>query len=331
MKMLVTGALGFIGRHFLIATLVAGLPIAAMHRAPLPRRSELVYELRERGVSFHRGNVVDKESLRSAMRGVDCVSHFAGAFRESKVSDDYFFEVNVNGTRNAMEAASERGVRRFVYCSTAGIYGSQVPGVVDESAHVNPANAYERSKVAAEDVVRTTAAKYGMEYAIVRPTVVYGPYDARLRKMFKSADNGRFPLFGSGSGRRHMVFVEDVADAMLRAAVLPQAAGQEFIIAGPRAAPLREIHAELARAVNRPRSGPRLPLAPMLALAAMTEDVCKFVGVSPPIYRRRMDFYLNDTAFDCTHARRVLNWTPAVDIDEGFRRTVTAYRQNDWV
>ena len=83
--------------------------------------------------------------------------------------------------------------------------------------------------------------------------------------------------------------------------------------------------------MNRRRSGPRLPLAPMLALAAMTEDVCKFVGVSPPIYRRRMDFYLNDAAFDCTHARRVLNWAPAVDIDEGFRRTVTAYRQNDWV
>ena len=330
MKLLVTGALGFIGRHFLVAALAAGLPAAALHRSPAPRRDEVYRELQARGVAFHRVDVRDGEALRAAMEGVDCVTHFAGAFRESGVPDGYFFDVNVQGTRNAIQAAADRGVRRFVYCSTAGIYGSQVPGLVNESASVRPENAYERSKVEAEQVVRSLAAERGMEYAIVRPAVVYGPYDRRLRKMFKSAESGRFPLFGAGSGRRHMVYVEDVADAALRASVLPEAAGQEFIIAGPRAAPLREIHAELARAVNRRSSGPHLPLAPMLALAAVTEDVCKLVGVKPPIYRRRMDFYLNDAAFDCSRARDVLGWRPSVDIDEGFRRTVTAYRHGGW-
>jgi nucleoside-diphosphate-sugar epimerase len=230
-----------------------------------------------------------------------------------------------------MEAAAARGVRRFVFCSTAGIYGSQVPGVIDESAPVNPANIYERSKVEAEATVREQAPRLGLEYAIFRPAVVYGPHDERLLKMFRSAARGRFPLFGDGSGRRHMVYVGDVAAAALQACLRPEAAGREMIIAGPRAAPLREILGVLARTVGRDSTGPRLPLAPMQALSAVTEDVCKWVGVSPPIYRRRMDFYVNDAAFDCARARRVLAWEPAVDLEDGFARTLESYRQSGLV
>ncbi|MBK7904584.1 MAG: hypothetical protein IPJ97_17910 [Proteobacteria bacterium] len=112
---------------------------------------------------------------------------------------------------------------------------------------------------------------------------------------------------------------------------MPQAAGQEMIIAGPRAAPLREILGALASTVGRDSCGPRLPLAPMRLLAAVTEDTCKFVGVDPPIYRRRMDFYVNDAAFDCSRATSVLAWKPAVDLEEGFARTLESYRQSGLV
>lgn len=331
MRVLATGALGFIGRHFLLAALAAGVTVSAFHRVPTMPKRAIAQQFQSRGVSFHEGDVGDRESLVPAMDGIDTVCHFASAFRESGMSDDYFIQVNVDGTRNVMEAAASQGVRRFVFCSTAGIYGSQVSGVIDETARVNPANIYERSKVEAEATVRTQAARLGMEYAIFRPAVVYGPHDERLLKMFRSAAKGRFPLFGDGSGRRHMVYVGDVADAALQACLLPQAAGQEMIIAGPRAAPLREILGVLARTVGRDSSGPRLPLAPMQLLAAMTEDACKLVGVNPPIYRRRMDFYVNDAAFDCARARSVLDWRPAVDLEEGFARTLESYRQSDLV
>jgi nucleoside-diphosphate-sugar epimerase len=66
---------------------------------------------------------------------------------------------------------------------------------------------------------------------------------------------------------------------------------------------------------------------PMLAMAAVTEDFCKLAGVKPPIYRRRMDSYRNDAALDTSKAQSVLDWCPAVDLEEGFRRTLTAYRQ----
>jgi len=331
MRIFVSGATGFLGRHFVEAALLAGHQISALHRPTSPEKQALVRGLQARGAEFHTGDLSDSRSLQFAMQGADCVCHFASAFRETGVSDDYFRSVNVTGTRNTIEAAAGQGVKRFVFCSTAGIYGSRVPGVVDETASVNPQNIYERSKVEAEEVVRRLTAERGMEYAIVRPAVVYGPHDERLIKMFKAASRGRFPLFGSGKGRRHMVYVGDVADAALRACVLPAAAGQEMIVAGPYAAPLREILSVLARTVNRSSCGPKLPLAPMLALAAVTEDVCNLLGVKPPIYRRRMDFYLNDTAFDCSRARNVLGWKPAVDLEEGFGRTLESYRQEGWI
>lgn len=326
MRLVVTGATGFVGRHFVDHALAAGHEVAALHREP-SRKEALVSDMESRGVEFHPGDVSEPESLAPVMRGAECVCHFASAFREAGVSDDYFRTVNVTGTRNALDAAAEQGVRRFVMCSTAGIYGSRVPGVADENSPLRPANIYETSKVEAEDVVRRHSAAHGMEYAIFRPAVVYGPHDERLFKMFSAGSRGRFPLFGAGKGRRHMVYVGDVVDAALRACTLPAAAGQEVVVAGPRATPLAEIHAALARAAGRSSAGPRLPLAPMVFLAALVEDACSFIGVKPPIYRRRMDFYRNDAEFDTSRARRVLGWSPQVDLDEGFRRTLDSYRK----
>ena len=331
MRIFVTGATGFVGRHFVEHALAESHDVSALHRPESPNRQALVGDLEAGGVDLHAGDVEDRASLESAMRGAECVCHFASAFRETGVSDDYFVAVNVTGARNAVDAAARQRVRRFVFCSTAGIYGSRIPGIVDESAPVNPDNIYERSKVEAEAVVRRQSAAHGMEYAIIRPAVVYGPHDERLVKMFVAASRGRFPQFGAGKGRRHMVYVGDVVDAALRACIVPAAAGEEMIVAGPRAAPLSEILEVLARVVGRRTTGPRLPLAPMMALAAITEDTCRLFGIKPPIYRRRMDFYRNDAEFDCSRAMRVLGWKPQVDLEEGFRRTLESYRRDGLV
>ena len=153
------------------------------------------------------------------MRGADCVCHFASAFRETGVSDEFFLEVNVAGARNAIEAAAGR-VSGDSCCAAPPASMARGAGsrrrVARRAIRGTPTS---RSKVEAEDVVRSLAAAHGMEYAIIRPAVVYGPHDERLVKMFAAASRGRFPLFGPGKGRRHMVYVGDVVDAALRACV----------------------------------------------------------------------------------------------------------------
>jgi nucleoside-diphosphate-sugar epimerase len=232
--------------------------------------------------------------------------------------------VNVDGTAMLMAAAHASGVKRFVFCSTAGIYGKRVAGVIDETRKPQPFNSYERSKVAAEEKVRRGAQAYGMEYVILRPSPIYGPGDQRLAKLYRNAALGRFPLFGRGEGRRHMVYVTDLAEAFLGACTAPAAANQEMIVAGPDAVPLHKILQTLAELSNRRSSGPRLPLRAMVLLAGLTEDVCRLLKVKAPLHRRRMDFYLSDTEYDCARARRVLDWEPKTTLRQGLQNTLAA-------
>ena len=327
MRIFVTGATGFIGAHFVERALDAGHHVVGLYRSNGARHRELIDYLRDRGAQLCQGDILEPESFVDTMRGAECVCHFAAAFREPGADQGFFDRINVEGTANVASAAARRGVRRFVHCSTAGIYGQRVNGVIDESTPIRPFNSYERSKLAAEAEVRRVADEHRMEYVILRPTAVYGPRDQRLLKMFRSVAKGRFPLFGEGEGRRHMIYVTDLAEAFLRACVAPAATNQELIVAGPRAVPLRDLLDTLAQAANRRAFGPRLPLRPMLALAGFIEDLCAKFNVNPPIYRRRMDFYLNDAAFDSQRAQDALEWEPKVDLPEGLAATLESSRR----
>lgn len=324
MRIFVTGATGFIGAHFVECALEAGHSVVGLYRSESAKQKPILDALRARGAVMLRGDVLDPASMTEAMAGAECVCHFAAAFRESDANEAFFDRMNIEGTTNVLNAAQAAGVKRFVHCSTAGIHGQRVQGVIDEATPVRPWNSYERSKVASEEQVRKLATAAGMEYVILRPTAVYGPRDERLRKMFRSVAKGRFPLFGRGEGRRHMVFVSDLADAFLRACTVPTAANQAFIIAGPEAVPLRQMLRILAQVCDRRQFGPELPLKPMMWLAAIVEDTCGRLKIKPPIYRRRMDFYLNDAAFSSQRAQTVMGWTPKVGLSEGLALTVRA-------
>ncbi len=322
MQIFVTGATGFIGAHFVECALEAGHSVVGLYRSDSPKQKAIADRLRELGAVLHRGDVLQAQSFAEAVKGADCVCHFAAAFRESDADDAFFGKMNVDGTLNVLNAAAAAGVRRFVHCSTAGIHGQRAERLIDESTPVKPWNGYERSKVESEAQVRKFTQANGMEYVILRPTAVYGPRDERLVKLFRSVAKGRFPLFGRGEGRRHMVYVTDLADAFLRACTVPQAANQALIIAGPEAVTLREMLGTLAKVANRRSFGPRLPLKPMLWLAGVTEDVCGKLKIKPPIYRRRMDFYLNDAVFSSNRAQSVLGWKPQVGLHEGLAATM---------
>ena len=322
MRILVTGASGFLGHRFVEHAASAGHAIVALHRQPV--MGSVPAPSHRDGVTVRYGDVLDRESIDAAVADVECVCHLAAAFTEASAADDYFHRVNVEGTRNVMAAAHAAGVKRFVFCSTAGIYGKRVSGLIDETCEPQPFNSYERSKVAAEEEVRRGAAECGMEYVILRPSPIYGPGDKRLAKLYKNAARGRFPLFGRGDGRRHMVYVDDLAEAFLRSCLLPAAANEEMIVAGPEATRLRDILQTLAELSNRRSAGPRLPLNPMILLAGVTEDVCRMLNVKAPLHRRRMDFYLSDTEYDCARARDVLDWEPEVSLRQGLQKTLSA-------
>jgi len=326
MKLLVTGGTGFIGSHLAEEGRRRGAEVVVLGLTGRPEEQANAALLSRMGAEVLSGSITDADLCRRAARGATHIFHLAVAMREGGKSDDFFESINLDGTRHLLQAATAERVERFVYCSTIGIYGHRAPGVTTEDSPLSPGNIYERTKVTAERLVRDFAGNCGLPAVVLRPADVYGPRDQRLLKMFKGVSRGRFPLFGSGKGRRHMVYVDDVVSAFFKACERPDAVGEGVIVAGPRSCTLRELIDEVTAATGSARYGIRLPLAPMLALAAVVEDVSAALAIDPPIYRRRMDFFHSDSEFDTSRARRVLAWEPKVDLREGIRRTLEDYR-----
>lgn len=327
MKLLVTGATGFIGSHLAEDARRRGAEVVVLGLVDRPEEQANARLLEGLGVRVLPGSVTDAALCARAMDRVTHVYHLAVAMREAGMTDAYFEEINLGGTRRLLETARTSGLQRFVYCSTIGIFGHRAPGITNEESPLHPGNVYERTKVAAEALVREFHRSSGLPVVILRPADVYGPRDQRLLKLFRGVAAGKFPLFGDGAGRRHMVYVDDVVSAFRLACERDEAVGQALIVAGPEPCTLRELIDAVARACGRRRFGFRLPLAPMLAVAAVVEDVCTALKVTPPIYRRRMDFFHSDSAFDTSRARRVLAWEPRVHLDEGVALTLEAYRK----
>ncbi|HEV2084794.1 MAG TPA: NAD(P)-dependent oxidoreductase [Gemmatimonadales bacterium] len=325
MRLLVTGGTGFIGSHLAEEGRRRGADVVVLGLTDRPEEQANAALLSRAGAEVLSGSITDVELCRRAARGATHIFHLAVAMREGGKGDEFFESINLDGTRHLLEAASTQRVERFVYCSTIGIYGHKAPGITREDSPLAPGNIYERTKVSAELLVRDFAEQCGVPSVILRPADVYGPRDQRLLKLFKGVARGRFPLFGSGKGRRHMVYVDDVVSAFFRACQRDEALGEGLIVAGPSACTLRELLDEIAHATGSRRYGMRLPLAPMLGLAAVVEDVSAALGIDPPIYRRRMDFFHSDSEFDTSRARRVLGWEPKVDLREGIRRTLESW------
>jgi nucleoside-diphosphate-sugar epimerase len=326
MKLLVTGGTGFIGSHLAEEGRRRGADVVVLGLTDRPEEQANAELLSAKGVEVISGSITESGLCRRAARGVTHVFHLAVAMREGGKSDEFFESINLDGTRHLLEAATAQRVERFVYCSTIGIYGHRAPGITSEDSPLAPGNIYERTKVSAERLVREFAENCGLPAVILRPADVYGPRDQRLLKLFKGVNRGRFPLFGPGKGRRHMVYVDDVVSAFFKACERDEAVGGELIVAGPTPCTLRELIDEVTHATESRRYGFRLPLAPMLALAALVEDASAALKIDPPIYRRRMDFFHSDSEFDISRARRVLDWEPRVGLREGIRRTLDHYR-----
>jgi nucleoside-diphosphate-sugar epimerase len=328
MRLLVTGGTGFIGSHLAEEGRRRGAEVVVLGLTGRPEERANADLLARKGVEVLSGSITDTDLCRRAARGVTHIFHLAVAMREGGKSDEFFESINLDGTRHLLEAATAQRTERFVYCSTIGIYGHRAPGITTEESPLAPGNIYERTKVSAERQVREFAEKCGLPAVVLRPADVYGPRDQRLLKLFRGVSRGRFPLFGPGMGRRHMVYVDDVVSSFFKACEREEAIGQGLIVAGPQAYTLRELINEVTAATGSRRYGFRLPLAPMLALAAVVEDSCAALKLDPPIYRRRMDFFYSDSEFDTARARRVLGWEPKVDLKAGIRRTLEDYQRS---
>jgi len=325
-RVALTGASGYTGGRILMRLLARGDSVKA-----LVRENAITHDLLASGAEIVRGVLGDAVRARRLADGCEAVVHVAAVYRTAGHPDSYYREVNVEGTRKLLEAAAAAGVRRFVHTSTVGVHGDVKTPPADETAPIAPSDIYQETKAEAEAMAREFGPANGLEVAIVRPGAIYGPGERRLLKVFRSIARGRYAVVGSGAAHYHLVYIDDLVDGFLLALDRPEAAGETFIVAGPRSLSQDDLAREVARATGGSVWPFHVPAWPIQRLGDLVEAVCIPFGLEPPIHRRRVDFWVKNRSFSIEKARRLLGYAPKVDVTEGIERTARWYRDHGWL
>lgn len=322
-EVVVTGAGGFIGKHLVRDQLARGHSVTAID-TDLRGLEEMHLE---GPLACRQLDVRATESLRSCLAGRDTVYHLAAAHLEVLADDAYFDDVNVRAAGELARVAAEERVRRFVHCSTVGVYGPLKHLPADEETAPAPDIAYERSKLAGEAAVREASARGGLSTVILRPAWVYGPLCPRTFRLLRAIARRRFFLVGDGQNRRHPIYISDMLDAFRLAATRELATGETLIIGGPETVTVRRLVELAAEELNMQYSPPRLPAGLMRIACLASEKAAAFFGRNPPISTRSLKFFDESSAFDIAKAKRLLDFEPRIDVREGLRMTIGYYRE----
>ncbi len=327
MKVLVTGGTGFTGKALVKRLIDDGHEVVSLDY----QEGLKTDEIRRWGAKVVIGSVTEPEVVEECMEGVEIVQHLAAAFRELDVPDSYYDEVNVGGTRNVLESAYAHKVKKFIYCSTCGVHGNVDNPPGDETAPIQPADYYQRTKYEAEPLVNAYCEK-GMETVILRPAAIYGPGDPeRFQMIFKRVSNGMFPMFGSGKTLYHPLYIDNLVDVLVQAMEPGKGVGEAYLIADEEYVEIETLVQKTAQALNVPVKIPHFPVMPLVIAGHICEKICAPFHITPPIFPRRVDWFRQNRAFKIDKAKRDLGYQPKIDLDEGLKRTGEWYRQEGYI
>ncbi len=304
MKVLVTGGTGFVGRAVVAAQAGAGHACRLLVRQPAaPRARELAGRY---PVELVAGDVLEPDTLRAALPGCQGVVHLVGII--SEVGRNTFENAHTVATRHVVEAARAAGAKRFLHMSALG-------------TRPHAASRYHQTKWAAEQTVRAS----GLDWTILRPSLIYGPEDHFTRLM---ADLSRWspvlPVMGSGQGRLQPVAVETVALAFARALTQPATIGCTLDLCGPERLTFNEVLDAILAAVGRHRLKWHLPLPVARGLARVLEAVFpRLLGRAAPLNRDQLLMLQEDNIGDPAPARTLLD-LPVETFRQGLARYLGA-------
>lgn len=325
LRVVLTGASGFLGGALARALCRRGAEVHALHRPA----SDLGL-LQDLPIRWRRADVCDPASLKGAFSGADLVIHAAGLLGQAGVPEERYRSLNVDATANVLsEVLASAPAARVLHLSSPGVIGPTAGTPADERAPHRPETPYERSKAAAEQVAVAFAAR-GLRVIVARPGFVYGPGDRHVLGLFRAVQRRRFFLVDGGRARCQPTHVDDAVDGML-ACLEAGRPGEAYHLVGPQVATFRELAEAIAAAVGAPPPRLSLPRGPAMAAAAGLELLGRALRRTPPLSRAGVSFFADDRIFSSRKAHEELGYTPRRALAAGLAETVAWYRARGWL
>lgn len=315
MKLLITGGAGFIGSNFIhyLRRVHPEYDIVNFDKLTYAGNLENLKVLeKEPHYQFVKGDICDRDLVFNLVKDVDAIIHFAAETHvdRSIIGADDFIKTNVLGTLNLLDAAKEYK-KRFHHVSTDEVFGTLGPNdsAFNENTPYNPKNPYSASKAASDHLVRSYIHTHGLQATISNCSNNYGPYQFPEKLIplfiFKLLNNEKVPVYGDGLQIRDWIHVDDHArgvDMILHRGRI----GETYCLGGNCELP----NIDLIRG--------------LITLLGQDEESIEYVKDRPGHDRRY--------AIDFTKIRNELGWEPRIKIDEGLRKTIKWYRENqDWI
>jgi nucleoside-diphosphate-sugar epimerase len=319
---LVTGGAGFIGSHLVKHLTSREIPVRC-----LVRRSTPLHFLDPANVELLYGDLVTGEGLQAAFQGVTTVFHVAGTVHA--ISWQEYLQGNAQATANAVSAALDAGVQRFVHVSSISAVGPSPEGeVLTEEAVPHPISPYGRSKLAAEEAVLHSALRE--RSVIVRPPPVYGPRDTGLFGFFRAVTRGRIPQVGRAEKRFNLVFVKDLV-AGLTAASHGAKNGEIFFLAHPPPVSWASLGMAAANVMRRNARSVHFPqrLATTAGLAA--EIWSRITGRPGMLNRGTVRESAENWVCDTTKAQKNIGFVCRTSLEDGLVTTLSWYKDAGWL
>ncbi|MCK5892448.1 MAG: NAD-dependent epimerase/dehydratase family protein [Aeromicrobium sp.] len=309
MRIFVTGASGFIGRHLIERFAADGHETWGVDLVADPARGVVA------------GNVGEPDGWRDQLEGVDVVVHTAAIVSNSP-SLDQAWQVNVVGTRHVLDAAVAAGVTRFVHLSSIRVFSDLgFPDGVTEDHPVRPdGNPYVDTRIASEQVVLQAHAAGQIGVTIVRPGDVYGPGSRPWTLLpVELIRRRQFFLPAHGRGIHSPVYVDDLIEGVSRATLRPEAVGHVFTLAGGVGVTTAEFFGHYHRMLGRRPVLLPTPLA--LAIAAGAAVPARLIDPATEISPVAVRYFCRTGTYSIDKARRLLGYEPQVDLAVGMART----------
>ena len=322
MKYLVTGATGFIGQHVVRKLLEEEKLVRILVRQGSDisilggERSEIAY-----------GDLCDINSLNQALEGIDVVYHsaaFVGDWGPRKL----FIESNFEGTENMLKASIRNRIKRFTHISTIDVFGVNTKETISEEFRMieNASDPYVQSKVLAENVVWEYYKRYDLPIAVIYPAWVYGPGDRHFfPEIIDALKEGKWVHFGNGNNHIELVYVENLADAIVMVSESKQSIGEGYIASDGINVTFRQLVEKIAEIADlrKPKIVIPYPLAYMVAFSAEIIHKSFLIKRRPLLTRYVIEFLGQGIHFDSSKIRQI-GFKPRTCFEEGMKNAVNS-------
>ena len=307
-RVLVTGAGGFIGSHLAERLVELGAQVRGMVRYnALGRRGWLEESELSGEMEVRAGDLCDRDSVRSAVKGMDVVFHLGAliAIPYSYEAPASYLRVNVEGTLNVLQSVREEGVGRLIHTSTSEVYGTARYVPIDEQHPLQGQSPYSASKIAADKMAEAYHLSFGVPVVTVRPFNTFGPRQsmrAVVPTIIAQCLSGGPVRLGSLDPTRDLNFVENTVEGFLRTAVAPGVCGRVLNFGSGREIRIGDLAALIGQIAGR-----------------------EVLVEADPQRVRPSGSEVERLLAESKLARDLTGWEPGIGLEEGLRRTV------DWV